>query len=109
MQIDFSQVITGYDGKPLLESKAQGQPPEPVTLRDVAIAALNRHEAHEQINEVETLKRFALSLRIIDSKGDGPDLKAEEIALLKQRIGKIMPNPVVVGRSFHLLDPPPAS
>ena len=105
MQIDFSQVLNGFDGTPLRQIKVEGQPPEAITLRDAAVEALNRPEPREQIDEVEKLKRFTLSLKVYGSRGDGADLTVEDIALIKQRIGKIFP-PIVVGRSFELLDPP---
>jgi len=103
MQINFGQVLTAFDGTPLRQVKAEGQPPEDITLRDVAIEALCRATEERGVTGTQKFERFAIAQRI--HKGDPVDLKVEEVATLKERIGELFP-PLIVGRAFELLEPP---
>jgi hypothetical protein len=75
----------------------------PATLSRVAATALIQAYADEANLDGETkVKRFALAMKVTGAKKLG--LAAEEIAVLKERIGKAY-GPLIVGRAYQLLDP----
>jgi hypothetical protein len=98
--IDFTKVLTGFDGKLIVTSDKNS---EKLTLGAVCVNALeisldeDRGASGQQKFEADQLARK------IWGKNDAV-LKAEEIALLKTRIGKTY-GPLVVGAAWRLLDP----
>lgn len=108
--IDFNQSLTGYDGKPLMEGDpAHGVPLAPVTLGEIARLSLeanldaDRSETSgKPKDEREAIVRKLFSLK--EQKYASVALTVEEIAMLKERIGKAMPT-VYVYPAWHLLDP----
>jgi len=99
--IDFTQVIIGLDGKPLL----QGDPKTPIsmTLSDVAMNALETMiEEDKQMSGSDKYKQDELAHKFYMNKR--AVLTVEEIALIKTRIGKLY-SPLIVGASWRLLDP----
>lgn len=111
--IDVTQPICDYDGKPLEDAthicQACGQNVEGVvlTLRLVCTSAAvflaTGPSGEPPLPGNDSVKRFALGMRIYEN--DKPDLTAEEISLLKERIAKQRP-PLITARAWGLLDPP---
>lgn len=101
MKINFASPITGLDDQPLT---TDGQP---LTLRAVSVNALLMDlatpQGPEQIDAEQKVKNALLAHDIY--KNDDVDLKAEDVASLKARIGKAY-GPLVVMRAWELLDPP---
>lgn len=90
--INFKAPITDLDGKQV----------DGATLGSVCTAALL---APNQQDSAETKgKLFDLALAIHGK--EAADLKVEDVAMLKERVGKCYP-PLVVGRTWQLLDPQP--
>jgi hypothetical protein len=86
--------ITDLEDKPF---------PDGATLRTVLLGAcLNTLRADELMDAKQKVELYLLSKKIA-SKGDA-DLAIEEVALLKDRVGKAY-NPLVVGRVYEILDP----
>lgn len=76
-----------------------------VTLRDVALQALNANYQDEQhLAASEKVRRFQLAVKIANS--DCLELESEDIAALKALIGKAW-NPLAVGRAFEILEGKP--
>lgn len=76
---------------------------EPMTVRLAATRALTAMFRDEQdLAGDEKVVRFHLALKIVDE--DEPDLKAEDIVLIKKLVGK-MYGPIVVGQVWMQLDP----
>jgi hypothetical protein len=97
MQIDFNAPILGFDRKPLNESDRA------MTLAIVACTALSAQFRDEDNLAADIkYKRFKLGCKI--ANGGIVDLSVDEIATLKQLIGRAF-SPLIVGRSFDLLDP----
>ena len=97
--IDFTQPLVGIDGE-----KIAGPPAgKPITLGDVAVTALQSQLKDEQ--DMPGAKKFEL-YRLAGKvyKNKACHLTAEEIALLKDRIGKVY-GPGVVGPAWAILDP----
>lgn len=103
MLIDFDTKMTGIDGKPMknqtdesvdarARAKESGEKlPEPVlydaTLKDIALKALlNQLQGDQQQNGETKMKWGLLAQRIY--AGGKVELKSEESALLKERIGR---------------------
>lgn len=102
--IDFSQQLSGIDGKPLLNDAAS-KPDKPMylTLGDVAIIALEAQlQEDAQATGAEKFKRDELARKIFGAKA--VSLSIEELASIKERIGKAFPA-VTVGAAWRLLDP----
>lgn len=109
MNIDITQQLKDLDGTPMTTGKqmcpACGQvvgEDEPLTVRVVAVKSLTAIFRDEQgVAGDEKFKRYRLALRLTDE--DEPDLKAEDVVLIKKVVGK-MYGPVVVGRMWAILD-----
>ena len=109
MKIDVTQQLTELDGTPMITGKQVCQvcgsvvgESEPMTVRLAATRALTAQYRDEQsLPGDEKVTRFHLALKLTDEAE--PDLKAEEIVLIKNVVGK-MYGPVVVGRMWSILD-----
>lgn len=110
MKIDVTRQLTELDGTPMVTGKQIcqmcGQPvskPMPMTVRLAATRALSiTLKGEENLPGDKKVDQFHLALKITDE--DVPDLTVENIALIKERIGK-MYSQVVVGRAWEILDP----
>ncbi len=101
-QIDFTVVLLDQEGEPMSEC---ADPPDCKAKRafTLGMAASRALLAPEQnLAPEESLKRGQLALSLL--KATAAELTAEEIALLKKQIAKAY-GPLVVARSFPLLDP----
>lgn len=111
MKINVTQQLKELDGTPMMTGKQVCQmcgqivsEKEPMTVRLAATRALTAVFRDEQnLAGDEKITRFHLALRITDE--DEPDLKAEDVVLIKKLVGK-MYGPVIVGRMWAILDPP---
>ena len=109
MKINVTQQLTGLDGTPMITGKQICQmcgqvvsETEPMTVRLAATRALIAVYRDEQnLAGDEKVARFHLALKVTNE--DEPDLKAEDIVLIKKLVGK-MYGPVVVGRVWSILD-----
>lgn len=98
MRINMTSPIMDLDDKPLM-----GSDEKEATLREVVQGALLAQLPDDQnVSGGFKAKLFNLAMKV---KKDNPDLTAEEIALIKERIG-VACLPLVVGRAYELLDPP---
>jgi hypothetical protein len=95
---DFTTVLAGLDGKPLV---AEGVPS--MTLGEVVANALVNQFKDETPTGQEKVKRWALALRIHNAKGD-VELTADDVKLIKDLVAKAY-GPIVVGQVWSILDP----
>ena len=111
MKIDVTQQLTELDGEPMVTGRRLcptcGQTVgeiEPMTVRLAATRALSlTFKGEENLPGDEKVAQFHLALKITDE--DEPDLRVEDVALVKERVGK-MYGQVIVGRMWAILDPP---
>lgn len=102
-KIKVTTEIIDLAGNPIVSPpKNPGEKPEPLTLRAASIQALMG--ADDKATGDQKFKVFMLAQRIHEE--DEPTLKSEEITLVKNAVGKLF-FPLVVGRVWNLLDPPP--
>lgn len=98
MKIDMTAPILGLDGK-VLDDGAGGQ----VLLRTVVQGALLATAQGDQgMDGAKKARMFGLALSANSNSVDWP---VEDIALVKDRIGRVS-TPLAVGRAYELLDPP---
>lgn len=95
------------DGNPMKD----GNPSKEITSRDVLKLALTAElpedsQGSGQAALENKMKNFDLYLKIRDEKGESIFLTAEEIVLLKPRIGKVF-TLLICGPMVKLLDAPP--
>lgn len=116
MKIDFNKTINDLDGKPVelaaavMRDGVEIKPAEYMTLRYVACNALMSHfpDEHNLPGEKKA-ERLALALlangdtKIQAHKRPAVDLKPEQVAEIKQVIGKLY-GPLPVGRAYELLN-----
>jgi hypothetical protein len=101
--IDFTQIIKDLDGKPL-PINIEGKLPSVATLGQVAKDALvNNLQEDAQLSGSAKFDHWTLALKVYPNKSDVV-LTAEEVATIKERIGKAF-GPVVVGPAWTMLDP----
>ena len=110
MKINVTQQLKNLDGTPMVTGKQICQmcgqvvgKTEPMTVRLAATRALSATFRDEQgLTGDEKWPRFHLALKLTNE--DEPDLKAEDVVLIKGLVGK-MYGPIIVGRVWALLDP----
>lgn len=95
MKIDFNQFILNLKDEPIKDGG------EDLTLGTVCTAALLNADFRES-DAKEKFSRGSLALKISDTEGP-INLKAEEITLLKELVGKVW-NPLIIARAFPMLD-----
>ncbi|KKN29313.1 hypothetical protein LCGC14_0845230 [marine sediment metagenome] len=95
MKIDISKLLKGLDGKPLVNQE------EELTLGNVMGTALLMVYTDEQIGGDVKYKRHQIAQRLYGQKTI--ELSIEEIALIKDLIGKAY-GPTVVGPAFDMLE-----
>ena len=97
MKLNVTQALRGIDGNELKDSE------ELVLLRAVCVNALMAQLEEDQSQTGEQkVKAHSLATRLFNE--DEPELQAEDVSLLKDRIGKCF-GPAVVGPAFAMLDP----
>ena len=97
MKIKTTVILKDYDGEAIID----GTKKQPISLRDACINALNTMtDKDRSMDGKEKFELFELSLKL---KKDEVELKAEEIAKIKKRVGMIY-TPIVVGRVDELLE-----
>ena len=99
MKIDFNKVLKDIKGMPMVQQGTK----TPSDLRYVSVEALLATYQNElDISGEEKLKRYTLATKVQDSNG-ACDVTIEEVALIKELIGKCF-SPLTVGRSYALLE-----
>lgn len=99
-RIDFTQVLHGVDGKPLQTPEIK---PVPMTLGYVCVSALEAQLPDDRgMPGVEKFNLDLLAREIYGKKS--AVLSVEEIAKIKDRVGKVW-GPMIVGAAWPLLDP----
>ncbi len=103
MKINFSTPLTSLTGEPLEELKSDGKTKKPILLRDVAINALmSLTENDKNMSGTEKNSRYMLGMKLV-SQSDVIELEVEEVAKIKELIGKVY-LPVIVGIAWQLLE-----
>lgn len=109
--IDFTQELKGIGGLPLIECKAQLVPGQTcpadqvrkLTLGDISTAALEVNLDEDRgLSPNDKFQHDQLARKIYGNSSVA--LSAEDIALIKNRIGKAF-GPAQVGAAWPLLDP----
>ena len=102
MKIDFSTLLYGLDGEVLRSTPMKaGDKGKPQTLGRVCVDALVALERNATPDGKTSFERYQLAEKINDKKE--VDLEAEEIVILKERVGVVF-GPVVVGPAYKLLE-----
>jgi len=105
MIIDFTQVLKDLDGKPIRgkkiveDGKVVGD--EDATLRFICSDVLLAELQDEKSSGEDKIRRYELAKAIYNC--DEMDLKVEDIALIKRRVGKIH-FPLIVGITSEMLE-----
>jgi hypothetical protein len=99
MLIDFSQPLLDLDGN---EIKTKEDDKIPYTLKRTCVEALMAQYKDEgELSGTEKVKRYDLALAIYGSK-EPLDLQSEDVAFIKQLIGKAF-STLVVGQTWKML------
>lgn len=106
--IDFMKPLLGVDDKPLMNPPDMKNPsakPEPVTLSDIAVTALESSIDQDRgLSPEEHFKLDALARKIY--KNHDCVLTNPEVTQIEDRIGKFpWPSNAVVGAAWRILDP----
>lgn len=95
MKIDFSQKLCNLDGQPLKDGDKD------VTLSLVASTALLQADPDDKSSGPEKARCFDVAQRVY--KGGVCEVSAEEITLIKDKIGRAY-SPIVVGPAYRFLE-----
>lgn len=104
MKIDFSQELKTLKG--LTMKQKEGDQEVNVKLSHVAVEALMADLPEEKESGQQKAKRYKLCQKLVDAKEI--DLEVEELALVKERIGKVCFTSIV-GPAWEMLDKKEAS
>ena len=99
MKVDFDAMLKALDGNPIpFDDKGQ-----PTTLKDVCVAPLVNELGNDRESSTgdDKFKRWQLAGRI--AKGGVVEISADEVKMLKERIGKGY-GAVIVGPAWTLLE-----
>lgn len=105
MQIDFSQVLIGYDGEVIKTPQKPWEKDSPIidmTLKIASVRALTSILQDERATGEEKFKRNELA-RLIHNSNDFAETTVEDAATIKRMIGAVF-GPIVVGASWPKLD-----
>ena len=104
MRIDFSAILLNLNDSPLMQPPGPNGSEVPATLAWVASGSAPARDRGER-----TGRRSTSCTRSRSRVGAGGEveLKSEDVALIKTKIGEQFA-PLVVGRAFDLLEPPVA-
>lgn len=98
MKVNVDKVLLDLEGKEILRSDNS-----PMKIKELVIQSLTiLNKDDEKMTGDERYKLFDIAQRITKD-ASSVDLKSEEIALIKQRIG-VMFQPLVVGRVYDVLE-----
>lgn len=97
MKINFGIELKAINGEPLLD--AESKEAKVITLGVVTTNALLAPVQED--SGVQKAKKYKLAIKTVDEKE--LDLEAEDIAMIKECIGKGYA-PLVVGQCFDILD-----
>lgn len=102
--LDFTVALTGIDGRPMTHTDAKGAPTDEIlTLGDVCVIALEMQiEEDKNLPADKKFQRDELARKVY--KRNDVVLEAQDLAMLKERIGKVY-GPAQVGPAWRLLDP----
>lgn len=104
--IDFTQVMKGLDGTPFTQTNsAVDKTPkqEQLTLGDVSVNALETLVPEDaKLTGEDKFKMDLLARKVYKAKS--VTLTADEVKLLKERIGKLY-GATIVGAAWRMLDP----
>ncbi len=99
--VDFTQVLHTLTGSVMVDSDSKTG--VPVTLGSVAVnALLGTIDEDRTITGTEKLRRYEIAKKV--SGQSSVMLTVEELATIKERIGKVY-GPLIVGAAWHALDP----
>ena len=104
MRVNVEAAITDLNGETVQASVVTPGADGPLTLGRVSVHALLVERPMEKTSGEEKLQRFRIAARV--HGGGEVDLTAEEIALIKARIGSVF-LPLIVGRAYALLEGEP--
>jgi hypothetical protein len=105
MKLNLDQIITDLRGKPIPFKEEKDSPEKDLTLRDVAQVALLNDAPQEQLTGDQRFRLGRLAEKI--HAGGEVELKTDQIAKIKERIGKLW-GTMVVTRAWSLIDGPAA-
>ena len=83
MKLDFSKVLIGMEGKPIIIDEKD------LTLGKASILALRLNDPNDKFDGAEKLSRFMLGMKIAQAT-DPLELTIEEVAKLKDLTGKYL-------------------
>jgi len=99
MKVNFNQIITDLDEKPIIDSVTS----EMVILKKVCINALLGNVPNEEVKGTEKLSRFTLAKKINDAGDYEVEITVEEVAKIKELIAKFFTT-LIVGKCYSMLE-----
>ena len=111
MPIDFAQTLTALNGATITDRQPDGVDDKgrpkvkdvPMTLGIVAVMGLVNEREGEDLTGMQKFENYALAQRIYGATG-ALDLSAEQVVVVKERIGQMF-SPAVIGSAWPMLDP----
>jgi len=95
MKVNFSEVFVDLDGDVITDNG------KPVTLGKMAAQALLATDPNAPESGDEKARAYSVALTA--NRGGEAELDIEDVALIKQKIGKYM-TAIIVGQAFRMLE-----
>lgn len=99
MKINVNQKLKTLDGQTMKDVGAKGEAIDATLKMSIVNAILSPVQNEKGVDKV---KKYELATKIYKAK-QTVDLTAEDIVLIKDRVGEIFP-PLVVGQVFKVLE-----
>ena len=105
MKIRFDKPLLKLDGEKMFKERVEDgkyvETKDEFRLRDVCVNALMMNIEEEKIDGTEKMKRYLLATKI--QKANELDLKSEEVAKIKELVGKVY-GVLIVGQAYEMLE-----
>lgn len=99
MKLDFSQQLTDLDGNPLQDGPPNAR--RDATLGYLAATALLAADPQKPESAEDKVRAYDVAVRVY--KGGEQEVSAEDISLIKRKVGEQM-TPIVVGQMYRILE-----
>lgn len=104
MKIDFNQTLPGMDGEPLMyRAQKPGETDHPLTLKEAAIMSIRATlPGDEMLDAIKKVELGSVGICLFKDL----DLTVEQVALVKDRIGKAFVSSELVTACFNAIEAP---
>lgn len=101
MKVDLTTEILDLDGEKIWKD---GKKDSPMMVSDVMIVSFKTPlEGDEKDSPEQRIRKFNIMKTLHDQSSQEVDLDAEDVSMIKERVLKVYPSPIIYGRLCEAL------